>query len=70
MHGRLDLSDLPPIIGAYRDLPLVSISASQRAPLPWADWAATVYNGIDLGRDAPDEGEVRALLFPELVGMV
>ena len=49
MHGRLDLPDLPPIVGAYRDLALVSISDSQRAPLPWANWAATVYNGIDLG---------------------
>ncbi len=48
MHGRLDLPDLPPIVGAYRDTPLVSISASQRAPLAWANWAATVYNGIDL----------------------
>jgi glycosyltransferase involved in cell wall biosynthesis len=48
MHGRLDLPDLPPVVRAFREQPLVSISAAQRAPLPWATWAATVHNGIDL----------------------
>jgi glycosyltransferase involved in cell wall biosynthesis len=48
MHGRLDLPHLLPVVRAYREQPLVSISASQRAPLAWANWAATVHNGIDL----------------------
>ena len=49
LHGRLDLSDLPAIFGAYPEAALVSISDAQRAPLPQANWLATVYNGIDLG---------------------
>jgi glycosyltransferase involved in cell wall biosynthesis len=48
MHGRLDLPDLRPLVREYRWAPLVSISDSQRAPLAWANWVATVYNGIDL----------------------
>ena len=48
LHGRLDLPDLPAIFGDYRDAPLVSVSASQRAPFPRANWLATVHNGIDL----------------------
>ncbi|MGN6565134.1 MAG: glycosyltransferase family 4 protein [Thermomicrobiales bacterium] len=48
MHGRLDLPDLLPVARAYADLPLVSISESQRSPLAWVNWVATVYNGMDL----------------------
>ena len=46
IHGRLDFADLP---GAYRrwcEYPLVSISNSQRRPLPFANWMATVHHGI------------------------
>jgi glycosyltransferase involved in cell wall biosynthesis len=49
LHGRLDLPDLPAIFSDYPAAPLVSVSASQRAPLRQANWVATVYNGIDLG---------------------
>jgi glycosyltransferase involved in cell wall biosynthesis len=48
MHGRLDLPDLAAIARDYPEQPLVSISDSQRLPLPRANWAATVYNGLDL----------------------
>jgi glycosyltransferase involved in cell wall biosynthesis len=48
MHGRLDLPDLAAIARDYPEQPLVSISDSQRLPLPRAYWAATVYNGLDL----------------------
>ncbi len=47
-HGRLDLPDLFPLYGRYRRVPLVSISDSQRQPMPWANWAATVYHGLPL----------------------
>jgi glycosyltransferase involved in cell wall biosynthesis len=50
LHGRLDLPGLPTIFERYRDAQVVSISDSQRQPLPGATWAATVYNGTDLGR--------------------
>jgi glycosyltransferase involved in cell wall biosynthesis len=46
VHGRLDLPGLGAFLGEYRDLPLVSISRSQRAPLPDANWMATVHHGL------------------------
>jgi glycosyltransferase involved in cell wall biosynthesis len=49
MHGRLDLPDLRPIYAAFTDVPLVSISDAQRAPLPQAAWQGTVLHGL------PDE---------------
>ena len=42
LHGRLDLADLKPFYAAFPDVPLVSISDSQRLPLPSARWAGTV----------------------------
>ena len=46
LHGRLDAPDLPPLFREFRDMPLVSISDSQRHPLPVANWAGTVYHGL------------------------
>lgn len=59
LHGRLDLPGLRTIYGRYSTAPLVSISDSQREPLPGVNWAATVYNGSDLGRFtfSPNGGE-------------
>lgn len=48
LHGRLDLPGLRTIYGRYSSAPLVSISDSQREPIPDANWAATVYNGTDV----------------------
>jgi len=42
LHGRLDLPDLKPFYAAFPHIPLVSISDSQRLPLPSARWAGTV----------------------------
>jgi glycosyltransferase involved in cell wall biosynthesis len=42
LHGRLDLPDLIPLYQEFRDEPVVSISTSQRTPVPWANWQATV----------------------------
>ncbi len=50
LHGRLDLPGLPDIYERYGEAPVVSISDSQREPLPGAKWVATVYNGTDLSR--------------------
>src|SRR5512143_935477 len=41
LHGRLDLADLPDVYRRWHEFPLVSISDSQRGPLPSANWAAT-----------------------------
>ncbi|MBI5278121.1 MAG: glycosyltransferase family 4 protein [Burkholderiales bacterium] len=48
LHGRLDLPDLKPLYRRFHSHPLVSISDSQRAPLPWANWLATVHHGLPL----------------------
>jgi glycosyltransferase involved in cell wall biosynthesis len=46
LHGRQDLPDLRGFYFGFRDMPLVSISHSQREPLPHANFVATVYHGI------------------------
>jgi glycosyltransferase involved in cell wall biosynthesis len=46
LHGRLDLPQLVPSIEFFGDAPFVSISNSQRAPLPDVNWIGTVYHGI------------------------
>jgi hypothetical protein len=40
LHGRLDLPDLPLTAQRFADAPFVSISQSQRAPLPGLNWLA------------------------------
>src|SRR5260370_29216180 len=46
LPGRLDLPDLPPVYNEFPDMPVVSISHSQRRPLPQAQWVGTVYHGL------------------------
>ncbi|MGC2353070.1 MAG: glycosyltransferase family 4 protein [Candidatus Udaeobacter sp.] len=46
LHGRLDIPDLVPLYQEFRDMPVISISNSQREPLLWANWQATVYHGL------------------------
>lgn len=46
LHGRLDLPGLLPLYRHFRDMPLVSISDSQRMPLSWANWQATIHHGV------------------------
>jgi glycosyltransferase involved in cell wall biosynthesis len=55
LHGRLDLPDLPPLYAEFAEMPLVSISRSQRDPLPGANWVGTVYHGLarDVCRFSP-----------------
>jgi glycosyltransferase involved in cell wall biosynthesis len=46
LHGRQDIPDLKMLYAAFPDMPLVSISDSQRRPVPHANFAATVYHGL------------------------
>ena len=46
LHGRLDLPDLFPLFREFEDMPLVSISNSQRLPFPPVRWMGTVYHGL------------------------
>jgi glycosyltransferase involved in cell wall biosynthesis len=64
MHGRLDIEELKPIYARYRDVPLVSISNAQRAPLPFVNWVATVYHGLprDLLKPRYEPGKYLAFL--------
>jgi glycosyltransferase involved in cell wall biosynthesis len=85
LHGRLDLPDLVPLYQTFPSEPLVSISDSQRAPLPWANWKATVHHGLPpgllsfrpgpgrylafLGRISPEKRPDRAIELARRVGM-
>ncbi len=53
LHGRLDLPELQPVYECFPDVPLVSISDAQRAPLPDASFIATVYHGLPADLLAP-----------------
>jgi glycosyltransferase involved in cell wall biosynthesis len=46
LHGRLDLPCSAALHREYLEIPLVSISDSQRDPLPWANWVGTVHHGL------------------------
>ncbi len=47
MHGRLDMPDFMPVYEAYPHMPLISISDSQRKPMPSnVNWLATVHHGL------------------------
>jgi glycosyltransferase involved in cell wall biosynthesis len=85
LHGRLDLPDLPFIYDRFPDMPVISISDSQRSPLPRARWAATVYNAVDvaklrfesrpgqylafLGRISPEKGLDSAIRIARRAGL-
>lgn len=64
LHGRLDLPELHPLFHEYREMPLVSISASQRTPLPDLNWQACVHHGLPAERYRfnPDGGDYLAFL--------
>jgi glycosyltransferase involved in cell wall biosynthesis len=46
LHGRQDHRDCLPFFAGFSDMPLISISNAQRAPLPHANFAATIYHGL------------------------
>jgi glycosyltransferase involved in cell wall biosynthesis len=85
MHGRLDLPDLAVMMRAFPDLPLVSISAAQQEPMPWANWYETILHGLPrdlhrfgegnggylafLGRVSPEKRVDRAIAIARKVGV-
>jgi glycosyltransferase involved in cell wall biosynthesis len=85
LHGRLDLAFLPSFFHEFPRLPVVSISDSQREPLPWLNWQGTVYHGLPtdlytfrerpgnylafLGRASPEKGLDRAIDIARRFGM-
>src|SRR5437763_8161483 len=85
LHGRLDLPDLPRIYARFPGMSVVSISNSQREPLPEARWVGTVYNAVELeqlrfnprggdylaflGRISPEKGLDRAIRIARRAGL-
>jgi glycosyltransferase involved in cell wall biosynthesis len=85
LHGRLDIKDLPAAYRRWSQFPLVSISNSQREPLPGANWAGTVHHGMPaelyhfspqpkgylafLGRISPEKGPERAIAIAKRLGL-
>ncbi len=85
LHGRLDLPDLRPLYKEFQDIPVISISDTQRKPLPWINWQGTVHHGLPadlftphyaqgeylavLGRISPEKGVDRAIEIAKRVGM-
>jgi glycosyltransferase involved in cell wall biosynthesis len=85
LHGRLDLPELHPIFNACTAAPVVSISNSQRRPLPQARWVRTIYHGLPdqlitpkparqsylafLGRIAPEKAVDRSIHIARKCGI-
>lgn len=85
LHGRLDSPDLVPLYRKYRNMPLTSISLSQRKPLPWVNWIGNVYHGLPadllplgsgrgkylafLGRISPEKRVDRAIEIAKKLNM-
>jgi glycosyltransferase involved in cell wall biosynthesis len=85
LHGRLDIPDLVPLYREFGEMPVVSISNSQREPLPWLNWRGTVYHGLPedlytfreehgkylafLGRIAPEKRVDRAIEIAKRTGI-
>ena len=61
LHGRLDVGGIPQLLEEFRDVPLVSISESQRRWRPDANWVATIHHGLSL-ESAPFSGDEGAYL--------
>jgi glycosyltransferase involved in cell wall biosynthesis len=85
LHGRLDLADLKPFYYRFSKMPLVSISAAQRRPVPHANFVATIHHGIPadlhrpsfvrgsylafLGRISPEKRPDRAIRIAQRAGI-
>ncbi len=63
LHGRLDLTELQQLYDLFNDVPVVSISDSQREPLPQANYVSTVYHGIPEHALVPGAGGGGYLAF-------
>jgi len=85
IHGRLDIAEFIETYGTFRDAPFVSISDSQRKPIPHLNWVRTVLHGMPanlltpqpvkqeyaafLGRISPEKGVDKAIRIAGRAGM-
>lgn len=63
LHGRLDIPDLQYVYNKFPSQKVISISDSQRKPLPQASWMGTVYHGIPQNLHQPGNGDGGYLAF-------
>jgi glycosyltransferase involved in cell wall biosynthesis len=63
LHGRLDLPEHQAVFSTFSSAPVVSISNSQRRPIPNANWVATVQHGLPAGLLRPQPAEPTYLAF-------
>ena len=85
LHGRLDLPEHQPVFTTFSSMPVISISNSQRRPVPQAGWVKTIYHGLPadlltpkpvrpsylafLGRISPEKSVDRAIRIAERCGL-
>lgn len=85
LHGRLDLPEHQPVFTTFSSVPVISISNSQRRPVPQAGWVKTIYHGLPkdlltpqpvkpsylafLGRISPEKSVDRAIRIAERCGL-
>jgi glycosyltransferase involved in cell wall biosynthesis len=64
LHGRLDIPDLQPVYDKFPLQPVISVSDSQRLPLPQANWVGTVLHGLPVNMHPlnKDEGSYFAFI--------
>lgn len=83
-HGRLDIPEMELLNREFFEIPVISISDSQREPLPYANWQGTTYNGLPLdlyqyqptsegylaflGRISPEKGIEQAIAIGQQTG--
>jgi glycosyltransferase involved in cell wall biosynthesis len=63
LHGRLDLPEHQPAFATFRDVPIISISHSQRRPLPHANWITTIHHGLPETLLVPEPANPSYLAF-------
>jgi glycosyltransferase involved in cell wall biosynthesis len=56
LHGRLDLTEFKEVYETFPHAPFVSISNSQRRPIPGLNWVRTVLHGMPVDRLTPQPG--------------
>ncbi len=64
LYDRLDLPELVPVFQQFSELPVVSVSESQRGQIPWINWQGTIPHGLpgDLYSMHPNLGRYLAFL--------
>jgi glycosyltransferase involved in cell wall biosynthesis len=63
LHGRLDIIDLQSVYNKFPSQRVISISESQKLPLPQANWIGTVHHGLPRDLLMPGDGSGGYLAF-------